>query len=180
MVFIPWAAAIIWVGGTDTAGAQKVAELSAVQGNVRVFEAGSSRGKRGRDGMALFAQGRILTIGSQSMADIVYIQGGAVRIMPNSEVVLLSTDFSTGNINAQLTLAAGKIFNVVTKLTEGSTYEVRTLTATAGVKGTIFSAETTGKRSVFMVKEGMVEVVGNQQPVLVADLKKTSVDAGQP
>lgn len=158
--------------------AQKAATLSKVQGNVRVFEAGSSRGKKGRDGMALFVNSTIKTIGANSRADIVYMRGDIVRVMPNTDVTLGDTRLEEDKSTTKLKLAAGKIFNVVNKLTEGSTYEVQTRTATAGVKGTVWSAET-GSQDTFMVKEGKVEVDASQQKVLVADLKKSTVRGGQ-
>ena len=174
---------LLWMGAglvqTGVAHAQKIATLEKVQGNVRVFEAGSRRGKKGRNGMALFVNSTVKTLGADARADLVYLKGGVVRIMGNSEVTLDDTEFTEKKTNARLKLAAGKIFNVVTKLTEGSSYEVVTLTGTAGVKGTIFSAETNPSQSVFMVKEGRVEVTGAQRQVLVPDLKKTVVAANQ-
>ncbi len=159
--------------------AQKVATLSKVKGNVRVFESGSNRGKKGRDGMALFVQSKIKTMGADAMADIVYIKGDVVRVMPQTEVTLGTTVQDEDKSTTKLSLAAGKIFNVVNKLTEGSTYEVQTRTATAGVKGTVFSGETDGQKDTFMVKEGKVEVDAARQKVLVADLKKSTVQGGQ-
>lgn len=159
--------------------AQKVATLEKVQGNVRVFASGSNRGKKGRAGMALFVNSRVKTMDSNSMADIVYLKGGTVRVMPDTEVTLDSTEFAEDRVNAKLQLAAGKIFNVVDKLAQGSSYEVSALTATAGVKGTIFSAEANRSQAVFMVKEGKVEVNGQRSPVLVSELKKSVVNANE-
>ncbi len=159
--------------------AQKVATLSKVQGNVRIFESGSNRGKKGRDGMALFVQSRIQAIGANSRADIIYIRGDVVRVMPDSDVTLGDTLLEEKKSVTKIKLAAGKIFNVVNKLTEGSVYEVQTRTATAGVKGTTWSAETSARSDTFMVKEGTVEVDAAQKKVLVADLKKSTVQGGQ-
>lgn len=130
--------------------------------------------------MALFVNSKIHTVSADAMADIVYVKGGVVRIMPQSEVTLDDTRFDDDKTTAKLDLAAGKIFNVVSRLAEGSTYEVKTRTATAGVKGTVFSAETSNQQDVFMVKEGKVQVDANNQQVLVADLKKSVVPPNQP
>ncbi|MGV7220486.1 MAG: FecR family protein [Nitrospinales bacterium] len=165
-----------------TAHAQKIATLESVKGDVRIFKPGKKRGIKGRDGMALFHKTIVKTTNADSFADIVYNKGGRVRVMPNSELALASADFSKGKMEKQIDLITGKIFNVVDKLTENDSYVVKTATATSGVKGTIFSASTTGSSSVFMVKEGAVEAVnlaGAQQPVLVNALKKTVVSAGQ-
>jgi hypothetical protein len=165
-----------------TAHAQKIATLEAVKGDVRIIKPGKTRGLKGRSGMALFKNTVIKTSNADSFADIVYIKGGRVRVMPNSELALASADYTKGQMEKQIDLITGKIFNVVDKLTENDSYKVKTPTATSGVKGTIFSASTTGSSSVFMVKEGAVEAVnlaGTQQPVLVEGLKKTIVSAGQ-
>ena len=165
-----------------TAYAQKIATLEGVKGDVRIFKTGKKRGLKGRDGMALFQKTIIKTTNADSFADIVYIKGGRVRVMPRSELALASADFSKGKMEKQIDLITGKIFNVVDKLTENDSYKVKTPNATIGVKGTIFSASTTASSSVFMVKEGAVEAVnlaGVQQPVLVDALKKTVVSAGQ-
>jgi len=167
---------------SGTAYAQKIATLEMVKGDVRIIKSGKTRGLKGRNGMALFQNTIIKTTNADSFADIVYIKGGRVRVMPNSELTLASADFSKGKMEKQIDLLTGKIFNVVDKLTENDSYTVRTPTSTSGVKGTIFSASTTGSSSVFMVKEGAVEAVnlaGVQQPVLVNALKKTVVSAGQ-
>jgi hypothetical protein len=178
-LFLFFLSPVLTVG---TAYAQKIATLEGVKGDVRIIKPGKKRGLKGRDGMALFQKTIIKTSNSDSFADIVYIKGGRVRVMPNSELALASADFSKGKMEKQVDLITGKIFNVVDKLTENDSYKVKTPTSTSGVKGTIFSASTTGSSSVFMVKEGAVEAVniaGVQQPVLVNALKKTVVSAGQ-
>ena len=165
----------------QTAYAQKIATLEGVKGDVRVFKPGKTRGLKGRNGMALFEKSLIKTTNDDSFADVIYNKGGKVRIMPHSELTLASADFSKGKMEAKIDLIAGKIFNVVDKLAEGDSYEVKTQTSTSGVKGTIFSAETTARESVFMVKEGRVEAInlaGSQQAVLVNSLQKTTVAAG--
>lgn len=169
------------LGSAGLAHAQKVATLDKVQGEVRVFKEGKTRGLKGRNGMALFARSRVRTM-SGARADVVYNSGDRVRMMPNSEMVLTSAAFSQGKSNVRIRLAAGKIFNVVNKLVQGASYEVTARTATAGVKGTVFSAETSAARDVFMVKQGAVEAVSPgvaPKTVLVTDLKKTIVRAGQ-
>ena len=167
----------------QTVYAQKVATLEKVKGDVRVFKPGKTRGLKGRDGMALFSKYVIKTTTAESFTDVAFTEGGTVRMMPNSEMTLASVEISKGKLKAKIDLITGKIFNVVDKLAENAYYEVTTRTATSGVKGTIFSAETTEQESVFMVKEGSVEAVnleGVQQAVLVTDLMKTIVQAAQP
>ena len=170
--------ALFCVFSVEGAYAQKVATLEKVKGNIGVIKEGKTRELKGRDGMALFSRQTIKTLGSDAMADVVYLNGDRIRVMPNSEMKLAKAD--VGNIG--IDLGAGKIFNVVNKLATGSSYTVTTRTAIAGVKGTTFSAESIGNESVFMVKEGTVEAVNpsvSPRGVLVTDLKKTIVRAQQ-
>jgi hypothetical protein len=174
--------ALFQVFSVEGVYAQKVATLDNVKGNVNVVKEGKTRGRKGREGMALFSRQTIQTLGPDALADVVYINGDRIRIMPNSELKLAKADLSEGKGNIGIDLGAGKIFNVVNKLTAGSTYTVTTRTAIAGVKGTTFSVESSGNESVFMVKEGTVEAVNpsvSPQGVLVSDLKKTIVQAQQ-
>jgi len=174
--------ALFCVFSVEGAYAQKVATLEKVKGNIGVIKEGKTRELKGRDGMALFSRQTIKTLGSDAMADVVYLNGDRIRVMPNSEMKLATADISTDKGNIGIDLGAGKIFNVVNKLATGSSYTVTTRTAIAGVKGTTFSAESSGNESVFMVKEGTVEAVNpsvSPQGVLVTDLKKTIVQAQQ-
>ncbi len=167
---------------SDGAFAAKTATLENVKGNIKVFKAGSSRGKRGRPGMALFAGSTVKSLDSSGMADIHFQNGSITRIMPNSEVKITSAKVTKSDLEVQMDLAAGKVFSVVNKLSRNSRFEVRTRTGTSGVKGTIFSTETNGNETVIMVKEGKVEATNpgaSSQAVMVADLKKSVIKANQ-
>lgn len=161
--------------------AQKVATLEKVNGDVKVFTQGKARELKGRDGMALFAT-HIVKTGPDSTADIIFETNSTVRVTPNTELALSTVNVGKDKSNININLTAGKVFNVVNKLTLGSTYTVQTTTATSGVKGTTYSAETNGTETVFMVKEGQVEAASPtmpDKPVMVADLTKTVVVAGK-
>lgn len=170
----------LWLFPVD-AFAQKVATLEKVKGDVRVFTQGKARELKGRDGMALFAN-HIIKTGPDSTADIVFETNSTVRITPNTELALAKAEVGKDKSHIGIDLAAGKVFNVVNKLTLGSSYVVQTTTATSGVKGTVYSAEVdASKQTVFMVKEGQVEAANTSVPektVMVGDLTKTIITAG--
>ncbi len=161
--------------------AQKVATLENIKGTVQVMKEGKKRGRKGRDGMALFSK-QIVKTGGGSMADVRFAKGGVVRLTANTELALSQVSYDKGSFKVGIDLAAGKIFNVVNKLSGGSSYTVSTTTGTSGVKGTVYSAEINGQTTVFMVKEGKVEAANPDEPdetVLVTDLKKTTIGAGE-
>jgi hypothetical protein len=181
--FIVCFLAVCLVFPTVSVDAQNVAKLENVKGDVRVITPGKDRENKGFNDMGLFAGKTVKTVGAGSFADVKFESGAVVRMMPNSELTLLEVEVSKDKLRTTLNLASGKIFNVVNKLSEGSEYIVKTGTATSGVKGTIFSVETTGATTVLMVKTGAVETANPavpSRPVLVADLKKTTVKSDVP
>ncbi|QPJ64301.1 MAG: hypothetical protein G3M78_02370 [Candidatus Nitrohelix vancouverensis] len=170
--------ATVFVIQPDIASAKQVATLENVQGNVRVYKEGKNRGRKGMEGAALSTNQIVKTEGDDASADIVFGNGDRVRVTPNSEMSLSQLEIGDSSSKIGIQLAAGKIFNVVNKLSSDSSYAVNTHTAIAGVKGTVFSAEVDSDQSVFMVLEGKVEassasMQGNS--VDVAEMHKTIV-----
>lgn len=159
--------------------------LSKIKGDVDVFKSGKTQGVEGKRGMSLLAGDKVTTTGKDSLADISFPNGDLVRIMPDSNLEIKESDFKKKTSSVRLKLFAGKIFNVVRKYTKGSKYEVETRNAVAGVRGTIWSAETSEQgEDVFMVKEGIVAArnpeAAPEKEILVSDLKKTVVKADKP
>jgi len=142
--------------------AEKVATLKDVKGDVRIFAPGKTRGLKGRDGMALFAETRIVTTNDDSHANIIYNVGTRVRLMPNSELVLATPEpGDKDSLRVKVELLAGKFFGKVNKLRATDTFEIKTPTSTAGIKGTFFSVEAKNGETTVLVKEGLVEVANN-------------------
>jgi hypothetical protein len=167
-----------------SAWAAQVASLENVSGNVRVFTEGKKRGRKGMEGASLLSKHVVKTEGDDASADIIFADGSRVRVMPNSELYLSKVEINEGGAEIDMKLAAGKIFNVVNKLSKNSRYTVNTQTAIAGVKGTVFSVEAVSDdKAVFMVKEGSVEASNSHQPdktVQVSDLHKTTINKDNP
>ncbi|MFC1867186.1 FecR domain-containing protein [Thermodesulfobacteriota bacterium] len=167
--------------------AKENAALSKLKGNVNVFKPGKTQGAEGKIGMPLLAGDKVITTGKDSSADITFPNGDRVRIMSDSNLIIEESYFKKKSFRVLLNLFKGKIFNIVRrKDTRGSKYyKVKTPTSVAGVRGTIWSAETSESgEDVFMVKEGKVAVtnreVAPEKEILVSDLKKTIVKADKP
>ena len=163
--------------------AKENATLSKLKGNVNVFQPGKAQGTEGKIGMPLLAGGKVITVGKGSSADITFPNGDIVRIMSDSNLVIEESNFKKKSFRVLINLFKGKIFNIVhRKYSRGSKYNVKTPTSVAGVRGTIWSAETSERgEDVFMVKEGKVAVrnpeVEPEKEILVSKLKKTIVKA---
>ncbi|MEE9190290.1 MAG: FecR family protein [Candidatus Neomarinimicrobiota bacterium] len=165
--------------------AKENAFLSKLKGDVDVFKPGKTKGLEGKTGMPLLIRDKVKTTGKDSSADISFPNGDVVRIMPDSSLEIKESDFKKKTSSVLLKLYAGKIFNVIRKFRKGSKYQIETNNAVAGVRGTIWSAETSEKgEDVFMVKEGKVAAtnpeVAPEKEIIVSDLKKTVVKADKP
>ncbi len=171
---------LLLVVSVNQAIAKGNASLSKVKGDVSVFKQGKPESFKGSVGMQLFAGDEIVTTGRKSLADISFPNGDLVRVMPNSKLIIKVADFKKKTSSIRMKLLSGKIFNVVRKLKKESKYEVETRVAVAGVRGTVWSAETSeGGEDVFMVKEGKVAAknpeAAPEKEILVSALKKTIV-----
>ncbi len=163
--------------------AKNDATLSKIKGDVEVFKQGKKRLK-GKIGMSLLAKDKVKTRGKDSSADITFPNGDVVRIMPDSNLEIKESDFKKKTSSVFLKLYVGKVFNIVRKYKKRSQYILETRSAVAGVRGTIWSAETSESgEDVFMVKEGTVATtnpkVAPEKEILVSNLKKTVVVAGK-
>ena len=152
--------------------------LAKTSGDVKVIRGKTTMGQP-QVGLELAAGDEIVT-GAESTADVRFPSNEVLRIMGNSRLKLNQGEPDQTSVG----LTRGKIFNVITKYTDKvSTYKVVTPTATAGVRGTVFSAEVAGdETSVIMVKEGNVGVASTTvagEEVVVGDLTKTVVEKGK-
>ena len=188
---------------TQVSGAEDFARISKLSGNVTVVQEDAPQGVPAALNLPLRVGDQVVTRGKESGADITFPNQDVVRIMPDSTLTIKASDFREKGFHIGLKLLAGKIFNVVSKLKRGSQYEVETRFATAGVRGTVWSAEVSRdsghEEAVFMVKEGTVAAASKTTPgekgnepdsesrtkaapareILVRHLKKTVVKAGK-
>lgn len=123
--------------------AEDVAVLSYAQGDVKVkYNDESSWDKYELN--ATLQVGDSIKTGANSKARIVLEDGASLLIGPLSMFTISSVtiDDATEKQNASFSLDSGKVRSNVNKLgTAGSTFEVKTPTAVAGVRGTDFMVE---------------------------------------
>ena len=115
--------------------------------------------KAAQPGMALMQQHRLKT-GDDSAADV-QIGESVVRVKENSELILATLYKSelTGLEKNTLELTIGKVLVKPKKLLKGESFQVKTPTAVAGVRGTQFVVEASKIRDTRVsVLEGKVKV----------------------
>ncbi len=163
----------------DVAQAKGFAKLDKVSGKVVVLDNAGSPIAKGSNGRALRVKEGLRT-GADASVDILLFDGSRVRMMPNSEIKL-GAKSKNGKADIQIDLISGKLFNVVQATDKRGHYVIKTKSSMAGFKGKVFSAESHGDQSVFMVKEGKLKLVNpkvsKKDGVLVSNMSKSVVTA---
>lgn len=140
---------------------QRVAAVSDVRGAVQI-KTRSAQAFQPLGGRERVAAGDTIVTGDDASVDLHWVDGTRIRLEPRTTMTVRSCQISKANDaeTSVFDLSVGKIWVRVLKiLSQKSKFEVRTPTATAGVRGTIFSVEVdaSGKTSV-AVDEGAVAV----------------------
>src|SRR5258706_3303404 len=121
---------------TTGAWASSGPTLKNFKGDVQVLKQGSTTWTAVQEGMALGKGDRIKT-GEKSKADIVLGQG-TITLNEATEFGIKEYSEEGDQIKSTGELALGKLRAKVEKLQAGSTFEIRTPTAVAAVRGTLF------------------------------------------
>ena len=128
--------------------------------------------------------GSVLRTDSTGEAQIGWADGTRIRVAPNSALTILKCrlDKASGRSESLLKLDAGKIWTrVMRTLQAQSKFEVRTPTATAGVRGTTFSVEVRPDGgTVVSVWEGTVATASGGATVAVEGGNEVALQGGAP
>lgn len=164
-----------------------LASLSSIQGEVQVQKGGAGDWTAAAEGMLLRA-GDVVKTGSKSSCAIKWSQDNIVKLTAFSTMKIeqLEKNPAAGSENSSLDLWTGKMYAKAKKLsTPSSTFEVRTPTAIAGVRGTKLAVEVGADESTAVeCLEGSVSVKGTAGgEVVLGNKEKTTVkknEAPQP
>ncbi|WP_333656280.1 FecR family protein [Dissulfurispira sp.] len=151
-----------------------VGKFSAVEGRVEVMRDGKFPAAIASIGTTISANDLIKTK-SDSKAEIVFYDGNILRIAQRSRIDI--SEYATGG-KAVISMHDGKAEAIVPKqlakriaVSPGANkFEIRTINAVGGVRGTDYFASHEGDVSRFIVKEGVVAVYNlafPDMPVLV-------------
>ncbi len=127
--------------------------VNAVKGEASVIRADQTIPIKTGDTLQ---QGDQIRTASDGTVDLTVNNVAGYRALPESESSILNADPHDMN----LSVTKGKIVINLSKLSKDSTFQVKTPTAIAAVRGTQFSCEANGgdRGSSFAVREGAVEV----------------------
>ena len=156
---------------------QKTFSVSTFVGDVKIL----SHGKESPAELgAALLPGDVIVTGKSSIADILYMNDGIIRVSPDTN---LKIDEIGKKESGQVNLADGAVFVTMSKLAKDKNFSVKTRTAVAAVRGTAFRvasvngvtdvAVVTGKMLVAPVVNGAaVEAAA----VVVEDKKAVKLD----
>ena len=165
--------------------------MRVVKGDVQVKSGKNDAISRARIGGKVFPKDTIIT-GKDSRVKIVMIDNNEINISPDSQIQIENYEYKSDGEkkNVMLNVIYGKVRNKVEQKYDGeaSTFQVKTPSAVAGVRGTDFLtgfSRATRKTEVVTfegkVMFGMVGPRGNMvNPVPVSAGMMTSQAAGQP
>ncbi len=148
---------------------QRVARISDVSGTISVIRKGEEDvqplGER-----RLVQAGEQLSTGAEGQCTLNWIDGTRIRMEPSTELTVQKCQVYKGSKERAFRLDIGKIWiRVLRVLSQQDKFLIDTPTATAGVRGTMFSVEVAANGSTeISVYEGQVTVAGDSDEVKVA------------
>ncbi len=134
-------------------GGQPAYQVQAVVGDVKVIADGAA--KPAAEGLALSGGDAIVT-GKNSMADIAWGDRGLVRVNEKTRISVAS--LAKKSDDPDLDMSAGSVMVMLSKLVRGESFQVKTPTQVASVRGTSFQVDADENISRVNVLTGMIMV----------------------
>jgi len=137
------------------------AVVTVIQGTARVYTKGSTAGRVLKKGDVLKKENEV-KVAEKSRMEIRFPDGTVMRLSEKSQLKMneLSFNKQTDEKNVKVNLSVGRLWANVRKLmTPGSSVEVRTSNAVAGVRGTVYRVNVADDKSALVrVYDGSVYV----------------------
>ncbi len=154
--------------------------LNILSGTVEIQDPGEDKSQRGNDGDVLDAGTRVKT-GSDSHALLTFFEGSTIKLEPDTIVEIQKVELTDGKpATIVLTQWLGRTWSRVVKMTDsGSHYRIETPSATAIVRGTLFSTEVEEAGGTRVATtEGLVSVIAQGEEVYLPANLQTHIETG--
>ncbi len=154
--------------------------LNILSGTVEIQDPGEDKSQRGNDGDVLDAGTRVKT-GSDSHALLTFFEGSTIKLEPDTIVEIQKVELTDGKpTTIVLTQWLGRTWSRVVKMTDpGSHYRIETPSATAIVRGTLFSTEVEEAGGTRVATtEGLVSVIAQGEEVYLPANLQTHIETG--
>ncbi len=157
--------------------AAEFGKITLPLGKVEVLAAGSEDWSRAMPRQALQVNDQIRTA-AKSRCEITLTGGGKVRIGENSELVLTAANVKPMTKNFNATLKKGNAWvSAKAAFGEKKNVSIRTPTAVAAIRGTVYRTQAGEDESSVLVYEGKVDV---NQPSNMEQEQKETKPGGKP
>lgn len=144
---------------------EQLITVNTAVGDVKLMTAKGEVAPKAGDAVA---QGDTVVTGKASMIDLVYTDKGLIRISENSTVKIETLLAAQNSDTARLAMDRGKLFVTISRLKKDSSFEVKSSTSVAAVRGTSLRVTADENGSRVDVLKGKVNVVpvnkGNAVP----------------
>lgn len=141
---------------SDVPGPKKVAKINFLIGNIQIIKKNSHQLFSARVNSPLFVGDRVETK-KESRCEIMYDNGNVVRLDENSIYRIASIEENKRKTESELSF--GKLWaNIVKLFGGGQSFIVKTPTAVAAVRGTIYQIQQDSISSAFKVYDGSIGV----------------------
>ncbi len=161
---------------------QRIAHVSNVEGRVQI-QSRSAQQFQPLGDKEFVKTGDTLSTGPQSSLALNWIDGTRICVGPSTVLTVLQCQInkSTDAETSVFKLNTGQIWiRIIRVLSQQSKFEIRTPTATAGVRGTIFSVKVTDGVTEISVYDGTVSVQSASGAVEVTENKSLALMGGAP
>lgn len=155
---IALAGALMLFCGFKNLETKPAAQLTYITGEVLVVQEGTLKPVEAQIDMPLFP-GDCVKTGKESRCEITYSNGSVVRLDQNTEFELFFPKTEKDKKAKDNSLRLGRIWSNIVKLLQGrESFDIRTPTAVAGVRGTVYQIECDDTHSNFKVFKGAIGV----------------------
>ncbi len=154
--------------------------VTFIQGEVMIMTKSAAKWAPAYKGQRLSIGDKIKT-GRSGRAEVKFANSAIFRMRPLSQLEIPSEKDNDGKRVGFLDMKFGKVWSKVKPVGKGESFKVRTPTAVAGIRGTVFtlSVNAITKKSIVAVLEGSIDVAAGGATVPVGENEKTSVEENQ-
>jgi hypothetical protein len=134
----------------------RYAKVQFIDGEVEVFDIDEDEWVKVRTNYVL-AEGDILRTDEGSKCEVKLDDGTLLKLDPETVIALGEFDFSEEGSDTLLDVISGSVLMKITKLGDGDSFDVNTVSAVAGVRGTEFNVTVDGLDEDAVVEISVLE-----------------------
>ena len=153
---------VLCVAAGAAYGASLQAKMTKVKGDVQMQKGGAGAWVKVKEGDTA-GKGTSIKTGMSAEVFVSWGGGNSVKVKEMSQITLDKLMKDGAGVSSSLNLNKGKVFAKAGKMSGGATFEIKTPTALAGVRGTGFEL---GENSLAVVEGSVSMKVGGEEIIV--------------